>query len=66
MLLDLEDGRIRVRTTLLRDGRRRLTIDYPAEPGYRDTIFTALADLLRPGKTTHTLRRHRHSRKEVA
>lgn len=48
MLLDLEDNRLRVQTRLLSDGRRRLVIDYPPDPPYREAVFAALAELLRP------------------
>jgi hypothetical protein len=48
VFLDLDDDRLRVRVTSLADGRRRLVIDYPPESHYRDSIFNALSDLLRP------------------
>ena len=47
MLLDLEDKELRVRLTGLTGGRMRLVIDYPADPRYRESVFGALAELLR-------------------
>lgn len=56
MLLHLEDERLTVRLRGLADGRHRLVIDYPAEPRYRETVFTALSELLKPGSDPGTSR----------
>ena len=55
MKLDLEDRRIRMTIKPLSDGRHRLTLDYPAEPVYRDKVLKALSDFLRPSDTKEEL-----------
>ena len=51
MFVDLEDDRLRLRISLLRQGMARLQLDYPAEAPYRDRIRAALADLIHPRGT---------------
>jgi hypothetical protein len=47
MVLDLEDPGIRARISGLSGGRTRLVLEYPTQR-YRDTVLTALAEMLRP------------------
>lgn len=50
MLLDLEDERVLARIRRLGGDRVRLTLEYPAEPRYREAVFAALAELLLPSR----------------
>lgn len=49
MLLELEDGRVRIRLSSVIGNKLRLVMDVPREKIYRERILTALADFLRPG-----------------
>lgn len=49
MLFDLADENIRARVSSVKNNCYRLTIDYPrGNSHYRDLIYSALAELLRP------------------